>query len=249
MLQRLFGIYVLAVFIPLAVLTAPLMLLPGLALRRRLARGMLRLAMGLTGLWPKCVGFDKLPATPCVLVSNHCSELDGLITFACLPTRFTFVVKAESRQQPLFGFLLHRVGVAWMHRTDVRAGASTTRGLFRTLRSGTSLTIFPEGTIVKQPGLLKFRLGAFLIAARAEVPLVPAVLHGTRAVLPEGSSMARWGRLAMTVTPPITAPNADREGALALMQQARQIILDVSGEPDGADQRTPLDDVLDAPLP
>lgn len=246
-MQRLFGIYVLAVFIPLSLITAPLMLLPGLALRRHLARGMLRLAMVLTGLWPRRVGLDQLPATPCVLVSNHCSELDGLITFACLPPRFTFVVKAESRQQPLFGFLLHRVGVAWMQRTDVRAGASTTRGLFRKLRSGTSLTIFPEGTIVKHPGLLKFRLGAFLIAARAEVPVVPAVLHGTRAVMPEGTYMARWGRLAMTVTPPLVANSADREGALELMQRARRVILDVSGEPDGADQRTPMDEALEQP--
>lgn len=246
-MQRLFGFYVLAVFIPLSLITAPLMLLPGLALRRHLARGMLRLAMILTGLWPRRIGFEHLPATPCVLVSNHCSELDGLITFACLPPRFTFVVKAESRQQPLFGFLLHRVGVAWMQRTDVRAGASTTRGLFRKLRSGTSLTIFPEGTIVKHPGLLKFRLGAFLIAARAEVPVVPAVLHGTRAVMPEGTYMARWGRLAMTVSPPMHAETADRDGAVALMQQARRVILDVSGEPDGANHRTPLDDALEQP--
>lgn len=247
MMQRLFGCYVLVVFIPLSLITAPMMLLPGLALRRHLARSMLRLAMVLTGLWPKRTGFEHLPSTPCVLVSNHCSELDGLITFACLPTRFTFVVKAESRQQPLFGWLLHRVGVAWMQRTDVRAGASTTRGLFRKLRAGTSLTVFPEGTIVKHPGLLKFRLGAFLIAARAEVPLVPAVLHGTRAVMPEGTYMARWGRLAITVTPALHAPSADRDGAVALMQQARQVILDVSGEPDGAEIRSPLDDALDAP--
>ena len=129
MLQRLYGVYVLAVFIPLAVLTLPWMLLPGLALRRHLARGMLRLALGLVGLRVRCQGFERLPDQPCVLVCNHCSELDGLITFACLPPRFTFVVKAESRQQPLFGFLLHRVGVAWMQRTDVRAGANTTRGL------------------------------------------------------------------------------------------------------------------------
>lgn len=247
MLQRLFGVYVLAVFIPLAVVTAPLMLLPGLGMRRQIARGMMRLAMGLTGLWPRRIGFEHLPSTPCVLVSNHCSELDGLITFACLPPRFTFVVKAESRKQPLFGFLLHRVGVAWMQRTDVRAGASTTRGLFRKLRSGTSLTIFPEGTIVKHPGLLKFRLGAFLIAARAEVPVVPAVLHGTRAVMPEGTYMARWGRLAMTVTPPLLATSADRDGALELMYRARAVILDVSGEPDGVNQRTPLDDALGQP--
>ena len=244
MLQRLFGVYVLAVFIPLAIVTAPMMLLPGLALRKHLARAMMRLAMALTGLFVRKQGFEHLPNRPCVLVCNHCSELDGLLTFATLPTRFTFVVKAESRNKPLFGFILHRVGVTWMQRTDVRAGANTTRGLFKVLRGGTSLTIFPEGTIVKQPGLLKFRLGAFLIAARGEVPLVPAVLHGTRNVLPEGSVMARWARLGMTITPALQAPSPDREGAQALLQQARQIILDVSGEPDGAAIQSPLDDVV-----
>lgn len=246
MRQRVYGVYVLAVFLPLALLTAPMMLLPGLQLRRHLARSMMRLALLLVGLRVRCRGFEHLPAGPCVLVSNHCSELDGLITFACLPPRFTFVVKAESRQTPLFGFLLHRVGVAWMQRTDVRAGANTTRGLFKVLRSGRSLTLFPEGTIVREPGLLRFRLGAFLIAARAGVPLVPAVITGTRQVMPEGSVLASRAPIGLTVLPPLMAPSPDREGAVALSAQARQQILQHGNEPDGAHLRTPLDDTVEA---
>jgi 1-acyl-sn-glycerol-3-phosphate acyltransferase len=52
------------------------------------------------------------------------------------------------------------------------------------LRGGRSLVFFPEGTFLRPPGVLPFRLGAFKAAAEARCPVVPVAIRGTRAILP-----------------------------------------------------------------
>lgn len=230
LLELAYGTYAALMLLAIAlVFVAPVLLLPTLHLRREAGRLATRLAFALAGLPIRATGLKRLPAGPCVVVCNHASYLDGPLLTAVLPARFTFVVQHGAASWPVAGAIIRRMGVSFVHRGAARTGAAQTRGLIRRLRAGDSLTVFPEGTFKSDPGLLPFRNGAFLMAHKAGVPVVPAVVHGTRQVFGNDHRGLRWGRLRIELLEPIAPADAD-----AMRAAARAAILARCGEPDAA---------------
>ena len=178
-------------------------------------------------------GLERLAPGQCVVVANHASYLDGLVFTAALPARFAFVIKREMSAVPLAGLFLRRIGSEFVERFDRSRGASDARRVLRNAASGHSLVFFPEGTFTRTPGLLKFHTGAFVTAARAGCPLIPAVVRGTRAALPPSGALPRPGRIEIDILPPIHAGAQAGEAPVAeLRDRARQAILLALGEPD-----------------
>jgi len=107
-----------------------------------------------------------------------------LILTAVLPPRFAYVAKEELLRKPLAGIPLRRLASAFVERFDNARGVEDTRALEARVKRGDALVFFPEGTFRDAPGLLPFRMGAFVIAANSRIPVVPLTLTGTRALLP-----------------------------------------------------------------
>ncbi len=234
---RIWAWGVFATLVPLAwVLIA---LAPGLLLRRQAARACARLALMLTRLSPQVEGLTTLAATaghPLLIVANHASYLDGLILTAVLPPRFAFVGKQELLGNPFAAIPLRRLGAAFVERFDGARGVEDTRTLEARVRQGESLVFFPEGTFRGEPGLLPFRMGAFLIAATTGATVLPVTLTGTRALLPDGSLRPHHSSLNVRVGEPLKAQNPQDswQAALQLRNAARKQILVQLGEPDAA---------------
>lgn len=229
----LFGIYAWVVFILFAsgaVLAATL--LPGLARRRRWVSAIARMPFTFTGVRVDVSGLDKLPAGDCVVVANHASYLDGVLLQAYLPPRFSYVIKHEVRDLPVMGFLLKRIGSKFVDRFDASASARDARHLLKAARGGESLAFFPEGTFIAEPGLGRFRPGAFAAATRAGIPLVPVVISGSRRMLPAETVLPRYGRLRIDILDPIdqSVPAWGNNREFAAL--ARDRILEVLDEPD-----------------
>ena len=74
-----------------------------------------------------------------------------------------------------------------------RGARDSAAALAATIDAGESLFIFPEGTFVRAPGVMPFRLGAFQAAVDKGVPVVPVALRGTRAVWPDETLAAAPG--------------------------------------------------------
>ena len=238
-IRALWGIYALLVFLVLALgATALMVFVPGLERRRRVARGAARLIFVLWGVPLDVEGLSWLPAEACIVVSNHASYLDGIILTAALPPRFAFVIKQEMRGVPFAGFLLHRIGSEFVERKNRHRGAMDARRLLRKAHNGDALAFFPEGTFVREPGLRRFRSGAFVAAARAGLPMVPVVIRGARGILPDQHWLPRPGRLEVLVTQPIgPADRRDNGAAQELSESARRRILEYIDEPDlGTDE-------------
>lgn len=233
LLELGYGAYAVCVLGAIAVLFAPLvLLLPGLALRRAAGRLAVRLGMALAGIPLQVRGLQRLPEGPCIVVSNHCSYLDGPLLTAALPGRFTFVVQHGAADWPLAGRIIRRMGVTFVNRGSARAGASQTRFLIRRLEAGDSLVIFPEGTFRGPPGLLPFRKGAFMMAAHASTPVVPAAIRGTRRLYGEGARLPRWSPVEIEVFAPIRPGGDHRHAVQSLSDEARRVVLAHCGEPD-----------------
>ncbi len=177
-------------------------------------------------------GLDRLAPGQCIVVANHASYLDGLVFTAALPARFSFVIKREMSAVPLAGLFLRRIGSEFVDRFDRHRTAADARRLLRNAASGHSLVFFPEGTFTRIPGLLKFHTGAFVTAARAACPVVPAVVRGTRAALPPSGGLPRPGRIEVEILPPIDAQQTAESSSTTLRDRAREAILVALGEPD-----------------
>lgn len=209
-----------------------LILGPTLAIRRAIGRAGVKLALFCIGAPIRVRGLEHLPTGPAICVSNHSSYLDGLVLTAALPARFTFVVQDGAAGWPLVGLTIRRMGVSFVNRSAARSGAVQTRAMLKSLQSGESLTIFAEGTFKEKPGLLHFKNGAFLLAARAGVPVVPAVIRGTRRLWGGGRKMPRWSFVDIEILPAQQPTGVEREQVHVLRDAVRAAILVRCGEPD-----------------
>ena len=165
----------------------------------------------------------------------HASYLDPLVLSAVLPGEPVFVAKQELLPQVFAGPLLRRLGVLFVQRGDPESGVAHADVAEALGRRGRLLVFFPEGTFGREPGLLPFRLGAFVVAADAGLRVVPAGLRGTRSILRSGHWFPLQGRVRLEIGPPIEPPEPGFAGALALRKAARASILERCGEPDLGD--------------
>jgi 1-acyl-sn-glycerol-3-phosphate acyltransferase len=195
-----------------------------------------RLLLWLTGTPLSVSGLDYLPrGTPCVLVVNHASYLDGLVLLAVLPEPIGFVAKRELREQFIPRVYLQRLGTEFVERFAAHESVQDARRLEVALRAGRALVFFPEGMFTRVPGLQPFRMGAFLVAANTGIPVVPVAICGTRAILRDGQWWPRRGAITITFGAPLL-PVADArdafDAAVRLRDDARAHILRHCGEPD-----------------
>jgi len=231
MIKKLYGVWFCAVFTLFALATLVLALVvPGELRRRQLARSAARFVFRLCGAWPLVSGLDNLPAEPAVVVANHASYLDGILLTAALPERFQFVIKREMTSIPVAHLLLRRVGAHFVERSDTHGGAKDLRSIMQTAGNGGSLVFFPEGTFRQESGIRRFRNGAFAVAFRGGMPLVPVAISGTRAMLPANSVLPSPGPLRIDIHPAFEP--AEHQTIEAAIRYCRERIIKSTGEPD-----------------
>lgn len=236
LLERLYAGYAWTMFGLLAPgVWLGIMTLPKPAWRWALGRAATRLLARLTGTLLTVRGLEYLPKGPWVLVANHSSYLDAYVLMAVIPHPFHYVAKRELLDNRWLGKPLERIGTLFVERFDVQRGVDEARQIAEAARAGQSLGFFPEGTFARMPGLLPFRMGAFLTAAQAGAPIVPVTIRGTRSILRAGSWFPRRGRLEVIVEPPLSPGGADWAAAVRLRDGARAAILRHCGEPDLGD--------------
>jgi len=244
----LFGLYAWTLFGSFAVAVVPLLLLtPSLQRRRSLVRGVARLVLRLVRMRVHVHGLEHI-STPCVVIANHQSYLDGVVLQAVLPTSFSFVIKREMSSVPLAGTLLRRIGAEFVERQHHHRSANDARRLMRTAAQGQALAFFPEGTFSAEIGLLRFHIGAFAAAARANLPVIPIAIRGTRRCLPPERALPSAGLIDVEVLAGIPVPQAATAAEAAdrprqMRDAARAALLAALGEPD-LTLRTPAADAL-----
>lgn len=233
-LHTFYGIYAVVVFVVLSLLAFPLVLLPfDIATRRQIAHVTARLFFAIAGIRVRLLDPELLPPGPCVVVANHASYLDGVVLKASLPARFCFVIKKEVSRIPIAGLLLRRIGSEFVDRFNRHAGGMDARRLLKAADAGQALAFFPEGTFIARPGVGKFHTGAFAIAARTKLPVVPVCIRGTREILPSTRFIPRPGEIEIQVLPAIPMRDSHSAEAVAAARDlARSRIVTALGEPD-----------------
>ena len=229
----LFGIWAILAF-ALCVLFALIatIFVPGLDRRRRAVAAAARWSFLLSGVRPEIDGIENLPDESCVVVANHASYVDGILLKGFLPARFSFVIKGEMRNVPIAHFMMRRSGARFVERFKSSGSARDARQIVKAARGGESLGFFPEGTFLKEPGVGRFRAGAFMAAIKGEMPVVPIAIFGTRELLGSGQVLPRPANVRVEILPPIVPDNPAFADHHSLAEAARQSILAVHDEPD-----------------
>jgi 1-acyl-sn-glycerol-3-phosphate acyltransferase len=189
-------------------------------------RTMLRLA----GCGPTVHGLEHVPRGSVVFVANHSSYLDVVALIAALPLDLRFVAKRELLVTPLVGTILRGAGHLTVDRVDLSRGVSDAARVTSVVRDGAAVCVFAEGTFVRRPGLLPFRLGAFKTAVDAGCPVVPVAIRGTREVLPADTWRPRPGRIEVMVLPSLAATGEGWREVVRLRDVARSEIAHALGE-------------------
>jgi 1-acyl-sn-glycerol-3-phosphate acyltransferase len=238
-LSAVYGVCALAIFSLLFVLaTALALVVPRLEWRRSITHALARIALPVLGIRLVVEGLARLPPGSCVVAANHASYLDGIVMKAALPPRFSFVIKREAASMPIAGFLLKRIGSEFVDRHSEGGRRRDAMRVLRRAEQGHALVFFPEGTFDEQPGLKRFHVGAFAAAARGAMPVVPAVIHGTRRAMPNRALLVRPGRVRIEILELIEASPQGAPTVDELRREARRRIAARLDEPDLAPEQT-----------
>ncbi|MEW5306753.1 MAG: hypothetical protein WDW36_009195 [Sanguina aurantia] len=150
-------------------------------------------------------GREHLPDsdTPVVYVANHQSFLDIFSLFH-LNRPFKFVSKTSNFLIPVVGWSMFMTGHVMINRVDRRSQLKCLQQCIELLNKGAPVLFFPEGTRSRDKCLAGFKKGAFSVACKAGVDIVPVTLIGTGDLMPSGSeSELRPGCVRIIVHPRI----------------------------------------------
>jgi len=175
----------------------------------------------------------------CVIVSNHASYLDSLVLAALVPIPASFVAKAELERNPVVRHYLRRLHTEFVDRWDREKRAEDTDRIRDRAREGRTLLFYAEGGMSRQPGLKRFKMGAFVAAVEGGLPIVPVAIRGTRSLLRPDTYILRRGAVTVTACPAIDTQRLRDETqadswtlARKLRSMTREQILLHCGEPD-----------------
>lgn len=145
--------------------------------------------MGLISYWPIVLP-ERLEGRPFLLIANHPTLIDVVLTMASLP-QVSCVVKSAWYRSWIMGSMLRRTtyvpGPGMPGDDDLTDGVvPAVRRVEEALRAGTSVVVFPEGTRSAATELRRFRRGAIEAAIRAEVPILPLFIGVDQPILMKG---------------------------------------------------------------
>jgi 1-acyl-sn-glycerol-3-phosphate acyltransferase len=139
---------------------------------------------------------------PYVFVVNHQSMVDILAVFAIhLP--FLWVSKIENFRVPFLGWNMWLNGYVPLRRGFLPSILRMLRACLAKLAGGHSLCVFPEGTRSPDGTIQRFFRGAFWLAARARVPVVPVVIEGTGSIIKKGRLRIVPGLVTVRILEPV----------------------------------------------
>ena len=150
------------------------------------------LALGLAGIRYRVRGREHIPKNRAVVFcSNHESNVDPPVLFQALHKRLHVLFKAELTKIPVLGKVMVAGGFVPVERDKREASMASIDRAAESIRSGNSFLIFPEGTRSKTAGMLPFKKGGFIMAIKAQAPIVPVAVSGGRAAMQKGSWFVR----------------------------------------------------------
>ena len=164
----------------------------------------------LAGIRTRIAGREHLPAGRAVVFCcNHQSNIDPPILFQALHPRLHVLFKRELTKLPLLGKAFQMGGFVPIDRVSREHSMAAIELAAQSLREGNSFLTFPEGTRSRTGALLPFKRGPFLMALKAQVPVVPVAIQGATASMRKGSPIVRPTTVSVRIGEPVETRGMD----------------------------------------
>jgi 1-acyl-sn-glycerol-3-phosphate acyltransferase len=166
------------------------------------------------------------PDRPQILVANHVSWFDVLVVAGYLPGSYRFIAKKELANVPFFGASWRACGHIAIDRQDINQAKGALALAEKELeKDRPTVILFPEGTRSETGELRRFKKGAFVLAIKSGIEVVPAAILGTRDVMPKGSWRIRTGRtVTLRFGPPLGVDGLTMDDRDALASKGRDAV-------------------------
>lgn len=215
------AIYVVLIFIPIIILTylAP-------SLLKYIKRWWGKLGILSLMLPKKFSGFKNIPAGPIIIIANHTSIIDIYLLSGYLPKNFSYLVKEELFNIPVFGTCIKNLGSYPISRRNAKKAFETTHAIIKSLKENNETILgFPEGTRNKTNELLPFKNGLFKIALAAQLPLLPVAVKGCAQVFGKHKFIAKRHPVSISVGQPIYPEKENNKENLEKLKNTARLAL------------------------
>lgn len=188
------------------------------------------IAVRLLRIHIKVTGRELLPKGRFLLICNHRSKFDPILTWHILSREnLAFISKPENFKIPVFGRIIHRCCFMPIDRENPRSAMKTVNRAANLIKNDVaSVAVYPEGTRNYGEGLLPFHTAVFKIAQKANVPIVIMSIWGTpdiRHNFPKHKSNVEINILGVLSAEEITTMKTNEIGNIA----AKKILSDQKG--------------------
>ncbi len=161
---------------------------------------------------PKVGGF--------LLASNHVSNLDPVVLGVACPRALNYMAKHSLFNNPVASWILYKSNAFPLKRESV--DLSAIKEAIRRVELGGGLLLFPEGTRASDGAVREPQAGIGFLAAKLNVPIIPAFVKGTCDALPKGAKFIRPRRVSIYFGRQISV-----EGGLPYEQIASLVMDDI----------------------
>jgi 1-acyl-sn-glycerol-3-phosphate acyltransferase len=224
-------------------ITGPIGMLLALTFRWKsllywLGHGGVRLGLALSGIKFQVDGGEHVPADrAAVYCANHQSNVDPPVLFHAFHPRLHILYKHEIDQIPILARAFRMGGFIPIDRRNREAAMRSIEAGARSIRQGNSFLIFPEGTRSRSDQLLPFKKGGFVMALKAEAPIVPVAITGGRDAQRRGSWLIYPVTIRIRIGKPIETAQlslTERDQLIARVRGAIEQLLGIRPAPVGA---------------
>ncbi len=169
------------------------------------------------------VGEENIPNEAVLIVSNHEGFFDPVSTVDIFESPVALIGKIELKKIPTLAYWISKFGSEFIDRDDMKQSIRVIISATKTLKAGTNVLIYPEGT--RNTSDEEFKAGSFKIAQNAKAPILPVTVRNTADIFENNKFIqVKKAKPTITIHEPISYEQYSQKDLVTVAAEVQQIV-------------------------